>query len=90
MLIYGFSEPLVRFYRLRWLRLEQVNLAIELRTTLIREARERKDARKDRRIKSFERWTVEFGRNSYGATAGDEQENEEAEAAEQQETKSIS
>lgn len=76
--VYGFSEPLMRLYRLRWLRLEQVRLAIELRETLIREARERKEARKDKRIKSFEQWTVNFGHNSMGTTGyADDQDNTE-------------
>jgi len=40
---YGAIEPVRRVVRLRNLRLEQIRLAIELRATLIREAKERKE-----------------------------------------------
>lgn len=64
---YGLAEPAIRWYRLRALRLMQIRLAMELRATLIREARERKDARKNRRVDNFNAFTVDFG-----ASLGDE------------------
>lgn len=43
------------------MRLEQIRLAIELRARLIIEAKERKEARKQRKLDNFNNFTIDLG-----------------------------
>jgi len=58
---YGAVEPVIRAVRLRNLRIEQIRLAIELRATLIREAKERKETRKQKKLEAFNNFTIDLG-----------------------------
>jgi len=54
-------EPLTTWLRMRWMRLEQIRMAIELRARLIREAKERKEARKQKKLEAFNNFTINLG-----------------------------
>jgi len=58
---YGAAEPVKRAVRLRNLRQHQIGLAVEVRATLIREAKERKEARKQRKVEAFNNFTIDLG-----------------------------
>jgi hypothetical protein len=47
--------------RLREFRLHQIRLAQELRACLIREAKERKEVRKQKKLKAFNDFKIDLG-----------------------------
>lgn len=57
-------EPISTWIRLRALRLEQIRLAIEFRERLIREAKERKEERKQKKLKMFDDFKIDIGENN--------------------------
>ena len=60
-LIYAGGEPCSTWLRLRNMRLHQIQLAQELRACLIREAKERKEIRKQKKLKAFNEFRIDIG-----------------------------
>ena len=59
--LYIVIEPITTWIRLRELRLHQIRLAQELRACLIREAKERKEVRKQKKLKAFNDFKISLG-----------------------------
>ena len=60
VVMYGL-EPLITWIRMKFMREEQLRIARELRATLIREAKERKEARKQKILQSFNHFQIGIG-----------------------------
>ena len=58
---YIVPEPFYTWWRLREMRKAQIRLAIELKEFLIKEAKIRKERRKQRKIKAFHAFRVQIG-----------------------------
>lgn len=72
--VYAAGEPCTTWARLRRQRLHQIQLAKELRACLIREAKERKEVRKQKKLKAFNDFRIDIGADM------DDEERKEAAA----------
>ena len=71
--IYAF-EPVFTWIRLSFMRMAQIELAVNLRANLIKEAKERKEERKQKKIAAFNNFVIDIGVDKKDGELDEEEE----------------